>query len=229
MHLLLINYKVCRIWWKQTRRASSQAQLVVRQACDPVIRVSRHHRGGRRSISCTWRWSNHKKRDLSVFATPEMNEVPREVSPRWPVSIVPLLQVPHISFRAAPGFIAAKRRIHQGWSWLNHFSRPSWGLGMPGPIWLNTHSRSRACLCICALFLRRFQVQPPVCGLGGCERWFQVTEVIKAFICTSNTLWRAQKYFRKQLHVGKQIIYVLGVVSWICALGTLTLNWKENP
>lgn len=81
--------------------------------CGAAIGVSRHYHGSGYSISCAWWWNCHKKRDLSVFTTPETNEVLREVSPQWPASLVSLLQVPHISFPEPPHFTTVKVCIYQ--------------------------------------------------------------------------------------------------------------------
>lgn len=91
----------------------SNITLYTSGLCGAMIGVSRHYHGSKRSISCTWWWSSHKKSDLSVFAMPKTNEVQHEVSPRRPVSFVSQLQVPHIFFPAPPHFTTVKVCIYQ--------------------------------------------------------------------------------------------------------------------
>lgn len=61
-----------------------------------------------------------------------------EVSPRRPVSLVSLLQVPHISFPAPPSFYYSEGMHLSRGRDLNHFFAPELGVGMPVLIWLNT-------------------------------------------------------------------------------------------
>lgn len=109
--------------------------------------VSRHHYGSKLSISSTRWWSCHKKRDLSVFARPETNEVRHEVLPRYDLSpfsfrcLIFPTRHPLILLQQRYAFIKRKRP--------KSFLAAKLGVGMPGLIWLNTLVLECAGLLVC--------------------------------------------------------------------------------